>query len=399
MKEMIARVSSEVIFVPSLGTIARDLIFSLGDFRQRYDGATPGNPGNIAPDYKTLKPTISYEIYDSETGNPVDSSTFNVSWIFNGKVLQFDSVTGECTGEVNNDQTQGIDFKGLFKYIKPSSSVDTHKLQILDNLVSVAGASCMLTATAVITGTSGQTTNVSSSLRYGIVQATSNDYSLTIMPVGPGSINFADPSVHSDADKRWGYIDLKAVYSQGVTDIPNPTLNWEYYDGSAFVAASTTVGDTTKPFVNADGTLRVKCTDVTSTLLVKCTATCNAAGDGRASDIHVVLDHSDPLNIIPNCTPADRILEEGSTVDCVAYEPILSATDDKGDEIASWNGAFEIAVFGEAGEQIANPVKITKGGKFELYKGAFANGHTQLNVLISTTSDTTGAVPLATCGK
>ena len=144
--------TGQVVFSQKSGVYMPALMCDKGDLYQEYEGEATA-PTNIAPDFVTLKPTISYLLTSSRVAEGVVVPTSveegvvvptSVEWYFNDTKLTFSSnlSTNTFGGET-----------GHFKQMPYQSGVNNYYgLQILKNLVKAsAGASCVLKAVATVT--------------------------------------------------------------------------------------------------------------------------------------------------------------------------------------------------------------------------------------------------------
>ena len=113
-----------------------------GDLYQEYDGES-GAPTNIAPDFTTMKPTLSFLLTSSRVAEGVVVPS-SIRWYFNDVLISF-------TSNVSTNTFGGE--TGHFKYIPyKAGTTNYYGLQIVKNLVKASsGASCSVKAVATVT--------------------------------------------------------------------------------------------------------------------------------------------------------------------------------------------------------------------------------------------------------
>ena len=129
----------QVIFSQKSGVYMPAIMCDKGDLYQEYDGES-GAPTNIAPDFTTMKPTLSFLLTSSRVaeGIVVPSS---IRWYFNDVLISF-------TSNVSTNTFGGE--TGHFKFIPyKAGTTNYYGLQIVKNLVKASsGASCSVKAVA-----------------------------------------------------------------------------------------------------------------------------------------------------------------------------------------------------------------------------------------------------------
>ena len=264
--------TGQVVFSQKSGVYMPALMCDKGDLYQEYDGEATA-PTNIAPDFVSLKPTISYLLTSSRVAEGVVVPT-SVEWYFNDTKLTFSSnlSTNTFGGET-----------GHFKQIPYQAGVhDYYGLQILKNLVKAsAGASCVLKAVATVT-----VGNTSDTIQAG------DDKYFAIRQKGDSCI-------------------LTAVARMGASELTSGlTYKWYKLVNNAWQVIS---GQTAKNLTVTDSMV-----DTTGIFKVEVYQSSTLIG----LDTQTVMDLSDPYDIITNPVPEDETIESGSG-GTVVYTPIL----------------------------------------------------------------------------
>lgn len=283
----------QVVYQRKSGVYMPMLQCDKGDLYQEYQG-DPQNPTNITPDFSTLLPTLSNIITSSRVADGLVIPNL-VKWFFNDTELTFGSdnvSTNSFNGETGH-------FKSL-PYQKGTRNY--YGLQILKNLVKAAGAApCTIKseATVAVGNTSDKIQTV-----YGIpiTEGTSNAIRVTIQA---GDNKYFTLTTNNDS------CILQGIARIGNDEIASGlTYKWYSLVSGVWKAIS---GQTAKnltvtnDMVDSVGQFKVEIYQ-NGTLI--------------GSDVQTVTDASDPLDIIPNPTPEDETIEEGSN-GTVVYTPIL----------------------------------------------------------------------------
>lgn len=282
----------QVIFSQKSGVYMPAIVCNKGDLYQEYDGDV-GSPANIAPDFITLQPILSYILTSSRVaeGIVVPSS---VKWYFNDVLLAF-------TNNVSTNTLGGE--TGHFKYVPYQAGLTNYYgLQILKNLVKAsAGASCTIKAVATVT-----TGNVSDEIQFV--------YSI---PITKGVGNQKVVTIASGDDKyfaireKGGSVILSAIARMGATDLTaGLTYKWYKMVNSVWTAIN---GQTSKNLTVTDSMV-----DTTGTFKVEVYQNSILIG----LDTQTVMDLFDPYDIITNPVPEDETIVSGSN-GTVVYTPIL----------------------------------------------------------------------------
>ena len=138
----IASKVGQVTFSQKSGVYMAAILCDKGDLYQEYDGDSSA-PTNIAPDFTTLKPTLSFLLTSSRVaeGIVVPSS---IKWYFNDVLINF-------TSNVSTNTFGGE--TGHFKFVPyAAGTTNYYGLQVVKNLVKAsAGASCTIKGVATVT--------------------------------------------------------------------------------------------------------------------------------------------------------------------------------------------------------------------------------------------------------
>lgn len=310
----------QVIFSQKSGVYMPAIMCDKGDLYQEYDGES-GAPTNIAPDFTTMKPTLSFLLTSSRVaeGIVVPSS---IRWYFNDVLISF-------TSNVSTNTFGGE--TGHFKFI-PYQPVTTnyYGLQIVKNLVKASsGASCSVKAVATVT-----VGNVSDEVQFV--------YSIPITK-GVGNQNVV--TIVSGDDKyfaireKGGSVVLTAMARRGASEITSGlTYKWSRMVNGAW---QTLVDQTGKSLTVTDSLV-----DTTGIFKVEVSQGGNLIG----LDTQTVMDLSDPYDIITNPNPEDETIVSGSG-GSVTYTPILVK---RGQTTKAMNMLFYFVFMDSAGV-ILNP--------------------------------------------
>ncbi|MDD3038809.1 hypothetical protein [Bacteroides sp.] len=282
----------QVTFSQKSGVYMPAIMCDKGDLYQEYDGESSA-PTNIAPDFSTLKPILSYILTSSRVAEGVVVPS-SVKWYFNDVLLAF-------TGNVSTNTLGGE--TGHFKFVPYQAGVTNYfGLQILKNLVKAsAGASCTIKAVATVT-----TGNVSDEIQFV--------YSI---PMTKGVGNQKVVTIVAGDDKyfairtKGGSVILSAVARMGASELTSGlTYKWYKMGNNAWGVLTGQTGKTltvTDSMVDTTGTFKVEVYQ-NSTLI--------------GLDTQTVMDLSDPYDILTNPTPEDETITSG-TNGTVVYAPIL----------------------------------------------------------------------------
>lgn len=282
----------QVTFSQKSGVYMPAIMCDKGDLYQEYDGEA-SNPSAVAPDFTTLKPTLSFILTSSRVAEGVVVPS-SVKWYFNDLLLSFSSnlSTNSLGGET-----------GHFKSIPyAAGSVDYYGLQIVKNLVKASdGASCTIRCEATVS-----VGNTSDTIQFVYtIPITKGVGNQTVVTITAGDGNYFC------IREKGGSCKLTAMVRQGVGEITSGlTYKWYNQVNGAWSQLS---GQTGK-------TLTVSDTMVDTSGVFKVEVSQNGSVIGM--DTQTVMDLSDPYDILTNPNPADETIESGSG-GSVTYTPTL----------------------------------------------------------------------------
>ena len=286
----IASKVGQVTFSQKSGVYMAAILCDKGDLYQEYDGDSSA-PTNIAPDFTTLKPTLSFLLTSSRVaeGIVVPSS---IKWYFNDVLINF-------TSNVSTNTFGGE--TGHFKFVPyAAGTTNYYGLQVVKNLVKAsAGASCTIKGVATVT-----VGNVSDEIQWvypiPITKGVGNQKVVTIM---------AGDDKYFAIREKGGSVILSAVARLGASEL-TAGLSYKWYRmiNNAWNLIS---GQTGKNLTVTDSMV-----DTTGIFKVEVYQDSTLIG----LDTQTVIDLSDPYDIITNPTPDETISKAGDTV---VYRPIL----------------------------------------------------------------------------
>ena len=282
----------QVTFSQKSGVYMPAIMCDKGDLYQEYDGGA-SNPSAVAPDFTTLKPTLSFILTSSRVAEGVVVPS-SVKWYFNDLLLSFSSnlSTNRLGGET-----------GHFKNIPyAAGSVDYYGLQIVKNLVKASdGASCTIRCEATVS-----VGNTSDTIQFVYtIPITKGVGNQTVVTITAGDGNYFC------IREKGGTCKLTAMVRQGAGEITSGlTYKWYNQVNGAWSQLS---GQTGK-------TLTVSDTMVDTSGVFKVEVSQNGSVIGM--DTQTVMDLSDPYDILTNPNPADETIESGSG-GSVTYTPTL----------------------------------------------------------------------------
>lgn len=287
----IASKVGQVTFSQKSGVYMAAILCDKGDLYQEYDGESSA-PTNIAPDFTTLKPTLSFLLTSSRVaeGIVVPSS---IKWYFNDVLINF-------TSNVSTNTFGGE--TGHFKFVPyAAGTTNYYGLQVVKNLVKAsAGASCTIKGVATVT-----VGNVSDEIQWvypiPITKGVGNQKVVTIM---------AGDDKYFAIREKGGSVILSAVARLGASEL-TAGLSYKWYRmiNNAWNLIS---GQTGKNLTVTDSMV-----DTTGIFKVEVYQDSTLIG----LDTQTVIDLSDPYDIITNPTPEDETISKAG--DTVVYRPIL----------------------------------------------------------------------------
>lgn len=287
----IASKVGQVTFSQKSGVYMAAILCDKGDLYQEYDGDSSA-PTNIAPDFTTLKPTLSFLLTSSRVaeGIVVPSS---IKWYFNDVLINF-------TSNVSTNTFGGE--TGHFKFVPyAAGTTNYYGLQVVKNLVKAsAGASCTIKGVATVT-----VGNVSDEIQWvypiPITKGVGNQKVVTIM---------AGDDKYFAIREKGGSVILSAVARLGASEL-TAGLSYKWYRmiNNAWNLIS---GQTGKNLTVTDSMV-----DTTGIFKVEVYQDSTLIG----LDTQTVIDLSDPYDIITNPTPEYETISKAG--DTVVYRPIL----------------------------------------------------------------------------
>lgn len=280
----------QVIFMQQAGVFMPMIQCNHGDLYQEYLGEA-SDPTNIAPDFTTLKPTLSFILTSSRVADGLVTPS-SVEWYFNGVKLEFSSSvsTNNFGGET-----------GHFKWVDKASNGGYFGLQVIKNLVKAsAGAACTIECQAVVS-----VGNVSDTIRFQ-----------TSIPITKSVGNQKHVRITAGDNKYFTLVDkdssciLKAITRMGTDEITNGlTYKWYKLINGAWTILT---GQTSQ-------TLTVTSSMVDTTAMIKVEV--YQSGSIIGQDVQSVMDASDPFDIIVGAEPEDQTIR--NVGDVVTLTPIL----------------------------------------------------------------------------
>lgn len=284
-----ASTTRTIKFIAKAGTYTALIMCPDGDIYQEWEG-TESDVTKVFPNFEQTKPKLNFVCMSSRVAEGV-ATPDSMQYFFNGTKIEF-----------NGDTSSGI-FAGYFKKFAPSGDNIYYGLQIVKNLVEIAGfAPATIKMVAAISyGT--QSDNIQAVYTIPIQKATGTSYRVTI--ASPDNKGFV-------ITEKGGTCQLKAIATQsGEVLTKELTYLWEKMGatdwqsvGSSSTAQTLTVsGDD----IDVYGEYRV---------------TVYRADTEIGKDIQGVMDASDPYDIDARPTPEDEaISEDESGNGKVTYTP------------------------------------------------------------------------------
>lgn len=285
----VASTSRTIKFISKAGTYTAVIMSPGGDLFQEYEG-TSNDVTAIYPNFATLKPVLYFVCTSSRVAEGV-ADPDAMEYYFNGEKISFSG--GASTGK----------YAGYFKTVAPSSGQLYYGLQILKDIVALAGfapATIKMVAT-VSYGTQSDT--IQATYTIPIQQATGSSYRVTIAAGDTKNFVIVD---------KGGSCILKALaYQSGAALAKDLTYKWERMETSGWVALNST-----------SQTLTVKASDINT--YGEYRVHVYRAGAEIGTDIQGVMDASDPYDIDPHPNPEDETITEDTTGNGqVTYTPVV----------------------------------------------------------------------------
>lgn len=286
----VASTSRTIKFISKAGTYTAAIMSPSGDLYQDYEGTT-NDVTAIYPNFETLKPILYFVCTSSRVAEGV-ANPDGMEYYFNGAKITFSG--GVSTGT----------FAGYFKTVAPSGDQLYYGLQIVKNIVALAGYAPAVIKMAATISYGTQTDNIQSSYTIPIQQATGSSYRVTI--AAGDTKNFVITT-------KGGSCILKAMaYQSGNALSKDLTYVWEKMGATGW---ETITGATAQ-------TLTVRADDINT--YGEYRVHVSRAGAEIGSDIQSVMDTSDPYDIDPHPSPEDEAITEDTTGNGeVTYTPVV----------------------------------------------------------------------------
>lgn len=286
----ISSATGQIVFSQKSGVYMPLIQSNQGDLYQEYQGEA-SNPSNIAPDFVSLQPILSFILTSSRVAEGLVTPS-SIKWYFNDTELSF---TSNVSTNTFNGET------GHFRFIPYSSNSGYYGLQILKNLVKASGtASCTIKALATVTFG-----NTADEIQYvysiPITKGVGMQQHVTIVP--------GDTNYFTITEKNTSCV-LRAVTRLGSDEVTSGlTYKWFRQMNGAWSSLEVTTQTltVTNSMVDTTGTFKVEVYKG-STLV--------------GQDIQTVIDASDPYDIIVGAVKTNA---SGSTVD---GEEVISDIND-----------------------------------------------------------------------
>lgn len=306
----IASKTGQVVFTQKGGVYMTLINSDSGDLFQEYNGQSASDPGDITPDFTTLKPTLAFIATSSRSAEGIITPN-SVKWYFNDTELLFDS-SGISTNSFNGET-------GHFTNLPHIEDVrQYYSLQITKNLVIASGgaSSTIKCVATIVVGNSTET--IQYTYPIPVTKGTGTSKRVTI---AAGDNNMFTIKTNG------GSCVLKAVaYLQKDEITSSLTYKWYQLNGTAWSLLETATAKTltvTDAMIETAGVFKVEIYDNVGLI---------------GMDTQTVTDVSDPYDIVTNPNPASEIIELSS--DSVTYTPILvqrGSTTAFGTQPSNWS--------------------------------------------------------------
>ena len=286
----VASTSRTIKFISKAGTYTAAIMSPSGDLYQDYEGTT-NDVTAIYPNFETLKPILYFVCTSSRVAEGV-ANPDGMEYYFNGTKITFSG--GVSTGT----------FAGYFKTVAPSGDQLYYGLQIVKNIVALAGYAPAVIKMVATVSYGTQSDTIQASYTIPIQQATGSSYRVTI--AAGDTKNFVITT-------KGGSCILKAMaYQSGNALSKDLTYVWEKMGATGW---ETITGATAQ-------TLTVRADDINT--YGEYRVHVSRAGAEIGSDIQSVMDTSDPYDIDPHPSPEDEAITEDTTGNGqVTYTPVV----------------------------------------------------------------------------
>lgn len=286
----VASTSRTIKFISKAGTYTAAIMSPSGDLYQDYEGTT-NDVTAIYPDFEALNPILLFVCASSRVAEGV-ANPDGMEYYFNGTKITFSG--GVSTGT----------FAGYFKTVAPSGDQLYYGLQIIKNIVALAGYAPAVIKMVATVSYGTQSDTIQASYTIPIQQATGSSYRVII--AAGDSKNFVITT-------KGGSCILKAMaYQSGNALAKDLTYVWEKMGATGW---ETVTGATAQ-------TLAVRADDINT--YGEYRVHVSRAGAEIGSDIQSVMDTSDPYDIDPHPSPEDEAITEDTTGNGqVTYTPVV----------------------------------------------------------------------------
>lgn len=285
-----ASTSRTIKFISRAGTYTAVIMSPSGDLYQDYEGTT-NDVTAIYPDFEKVKPVLYFVCTSSRVAEGV-ANPDKMEYYFNGTKIAFSD--GVSTGT----------FAGYFKTVKPSGDQMYYGLQIVKNIVTLAGFAPAVIKMVATVSYGTQSDTIQATYTISIQQATGSSYRVTIM---------AGDTKNFVVTEKGGSCILKAMaYQSGEALTKDLTYKWEKMGATGWVEL---VGKTSQ-------TLTVYANDINT--YGEYRVHIKRSGSEIGTDIQSVMDASDPYDIDPHPSPEDEAITEDTNGNGqVTYTPVV----------------------------------------------------------------------------
>lgn len=283
-----ASTTRTIKFIAKAGTYTALIMCPDGDIYQEWEG-TESDVTKVFPNFEQTKPKLNFVCMSSRVAEGV-ATPDSMQYFFNGTKIEF-----------NGDTSSGI-FAGYFKKFAPSGDNIYYGLQIVKNLVEIAGFAPVTIRMVAAISYGTQSDNIQATYTIPLQKATGTSYRVTIVAGDNKGFVITD---------KGGSCVLKAMAYQNYEEITKDlTYVWEKMGASGWEVIN---GRTAQ-------TLTVSGSSIDT--YGEYRATVSRSGVEIGKDIQGVMDASDPYDIDARPTPEDEaISEDESGNGKVTYTP------------------------------------------------------------------------------
>ena len=323
-----AQAVGSVVYTKQGGTYFIKMISNFGDIRQKYASYNANNntASGIVPDFTNQEQQPTIEAYIMSSKKNAEVYPNSAEWTVSGTTLEF-GADGISTNIFNGET-------GHFQYIAADAQKRTRAgLKILKNLVVPFGTASVLIGFVGTVADGISSKKVPGSYTIPILENTSNGIMVRISASNGGILDKDHTSIKLIAN----------IDDTGGAIISNPTYTWEATGDS---------GDFEELGVGYTGKeITVNLADVSNARLYKVTVA------GIGSDVQRVEDHTDELRVVPNPTPPEEEIVEGSNGK-VTWAPKMY----RGETLINSGVTFAMKFYNPAGTpiKVATPFCITE---------------------------------------